>query len=34
MARSWIDMGLMQGNPPAETARVTLANYDRDPNPR
>jgi CubicO group peptidase (beta-lactamase class C family) len=34
MARSWIDLGLMQGNPPAEATRVTLANYDRDPNPR
>jgi len=34
MARSWIDLGLMQGNPPAEADRVTLANYDRDPNPR
>ena len=34
MARSWIDLGLMQGNPPPEAARVTLANYDRDPNPR
>jgi CubicO group peptidase (beta-lactamase class C family) len=34
MARSWIDLGLMQGNPPAEAARVTLDDYDRDPNPR
>jgi len=31
MARSWIDQGLMQGTPPPEGSRVTLANYDRDP---
>ena len=31
MARSWIDLGLMQGTPPPEGSRVTLANYDRDP---
>jgi CubicO group peptidase (beta-lactamase class C family) len=31
MARSWIDEGLMVGNPPAEDRRVTLANYDHEP---
>jgi CubicO group peptidase (beta-lactamase class C family) len=31
MAGSWIDLGIMQGNPPAEDVRVTLANYDREP---
>jgi CubicO group peptidase (beta-lactamase class C family) len=31
MARSWVDEGIMQGNPPAERARVTMANYDREP---
>jgi len=34
MARSWIDLGLMQGNPPSESARVNLANYDSGPYPR
>ena len=32
--RSAAELGLMQGNPPQEGARVTLANYDREPNPR
>ncbi len=31
MARSWFDEGIMQGNPPVGDARVTLANYDREP---
>ena len=31
MAPSWIDMGIMTGNPPPEGARVTLGNYDREP---
>jgi len=34
MARSWTDLGLMQGTPPPLGGRVTLANYDHDPNPR
>ena len=31
MAPSWIEMGIMRGNPPPEGARVTWGNYDREP---
>ena len=34
MAKSWIELGLMQGWPPPVDKTVTLANYDHDPFPR
>jgi CubicO group peptidase (beta-lactamase class C family) len=34
MARTWLEMGIMQGSPPPDDARVTLANYDRASNVR
>ena len=33
MARSWIDLGLMQGNPPPDDARVTLGELRPRPEP-
>ncbi|MEI8057635.1 MAG: serine hydrolase [Actinomycetes bacterium] len=34
MAKSWIELGLMTGSPPAPDKIVTLKNYDREPNQR
>lgn len=34
MSRSWVELGLMQGNPPPEDKRVTLDDYDQGVHPR
>ncbi len=34
MSRSWVELGLMQGNPPPPDKRVTLDDYDKGVHPR